>query len=509
MAHTSNMRFSRIRFTHFIIQVLFCIAYTINANAQGRLMLSEAQALEDFKWLRFSLEYVHPRLYKYEDKRAVDARFDSLGGLIGNQISGLDFLALVSRANAAVQCGHLYTIPQSQLAQEVLNKRVLSFQIKVLDKKLYAINDCSIAPIPNGSQILSINGRSSDEIFSAVLPGIATDGNISTRKYRLMERYFYNLFHGFDLYYHLHVDRSETFKISYLTHGSAKSKTVIVKGMRMDERTKLLKDKCNVDEQAWFKSPSPQFEVHEANGYAILELSRSFYDKNIDPSFDSLVQAAFRLIKEKKIQNLILDLRNNEGGSEYQQMELMSYLYDQPFKLYQNIFLSNLDFRPLKSVIIERDTAALLFDNSDEYMRKINENLWINNYEYDNSLKLKPPKVDVFEGKLYVLMNGISFSSTADLISDIKKTRNAIFIGEESGGTFEGPTGGDNIVIQLPNSKIMVRISPNVQIGHMYQKHPIGRGVLPDYPIKYTIQDVLNGRDLEMEKAKSLIGGIK
>jgi hypothetical protein len=160
-------------------------------------------------------------------------------------------------------------------------------------------------------------------------------------------------------------------------------------------------------------------------------------------------------------------------------------------------------------VIIERDTAALLFDNSDEYMRKINENLWINNYEYDNSLKLKPPKVDVFEGKLYVLMNGISFSSTADLISDIKKTRNAIFIGEESGGTFEGPTGGDNIVIQLPNSKIMVRISPNVQIGHMYQKHPIGRGVLPDYPIKYTIQDVLNGRDLEMEKAKSLIGGIK
>jgi hypothetical protein len=122
-----------------------------------------------------------------------------------------------------------------------LNKKVLPFHIKVLDKKLYAINNCSNAPIPNGSQILSINGRSSDEIFSAVLPGIATDGNISTRKYRLMERYFYNLFHGFDLYYHLHVDRSETFKIGYLTHGSAKSKTVIVKGMRMDERTKLLK----------------------------------------------------------------------------------------------------------------------------------------------------------------------------------------------------------------------------------------------------------------------------
>ena len=505
----NNGCLSRIRCTHFIIQVLFCIAFTPGANAQGKVMLSKEQALEDFRWLRFSLEYVHPRLYKYEDKRTVDTRFDSLTGRIRSQISGLDFLALVSMTNAAVKCGHLYTIPQGQLSQEVLNKKVLPFHIKVLDEKLYAINNCSNASIPNGSQILSINGRSTAEILRIILPGIATDGNISTRKYRLVDRYFFYRFHGFDLYYHLHVDRTETFKITYLTNGSVQSKAVIVKGMSIDERSTLLKQKCNIDEQSWFNSPSPRFELHEANSYAILGVSRSFYNKNIDPGFDSLVQSAFRIIKEKKIQNLILDLRNNEGGSEHQQMELMSYLYDQPFKLYQNIYLSHLDFRPLKPVIIERDTAALLFNNSDEYMRKINENLWINNYEYGHSLKLKPPKEDVFKGKLYVLMNGISFSSTADLISDIKKTRNAIFIGEESGGTFEGPTGGDNIVVQLPNSKIMVRISPNIQIGYMYQKHPIGRGVLPDYPIQYTIEDVLNGRDLEMEKAKSLIGGIK
>jgi hypothetical protein len=66
---------------------------------------------------------------------------------------------------------------------------------------------------------------------------------------------------------------------------------------------------------------------------------------------------------------------------------------------------------------------------------------------------------------LYILMNGVSFSSTSALIANIKNTTKAVFIGEESGGTYEGPTGGQTVPIILPNSKIMVRISPNINIG--------------------------------------------
>jgi hypothetical protein len=102
-------------------------------------------------------------------------------------------------------------------------------------------------------------------------------------------------------------------------------------------------------------------------------------------------------------------------------------------------------------------------------------------------------------------MNGLCFSSAADLISDLKKTTAAVFIGEEPGGTLEGPTGGEEIVVQLPNSKIMVRISPNIQVGYMYQEHPAGRGVKPDYQINYSIEDILNNRDLELELALKLI----
>ncbi len=432
----------------FFILSITSLVFTVD-NIQGQVLtLTKKQANEDYKALRFALEYVHPRLYKYDDKKTVDARFDSLSGRINNNISGLDFLALVSKTNAAVRCGHLYTIPQGQLATEILVKKVVPFHIKILEDKLYILNDCSSSSILSGSQILTINGKSDRQIFDAIIPGIASDGYIQTRKLRLMERYFFYQFHGFDLYYHLHVDRSDVFKIEYIEFGTNKRKTVTVKGISIDERQKILLKKYSIDEAGWFNAPSPKFEINKQNDFALLTVSRSFYDKTIDPNFDSLLNSA---------------------------------------------------------LIIERDTSNLLYNNDDEYMRRINDNLWINNYEYSDNLTFRQPKDNVFTGKLYVLINGISFSSAADLVSDLKKTTDAVFIGEETGGAYEGPTGGDNIVIQLPNSKIMIRISPNIHIGHMYQKHPIGRGVLPTHPTKYTIKDIVDGKDLEMELARTLI----
>lgn len=489
-----------------LVLVSLTISIVLPLFGQRTLVLSSQQAQEDFHWLQYALEFVHPRLYKFDDKAVFNTRFDSLKRHLNTDITGLDFLAMVSQLNASVNCGHLYTIPQAELQAEVLEKKVLPFYIKVVNEEFFAFYDCSPqASIPNGAKIVSINGKKSSEIMGLIKGGIATDGYIETRKMRLMERYLSPLFQGFDLYYHLHVDRSATFRVVLEEHKTGLIKELQLEGIGMKERGTILINRYGIDERSWYSTPSPQLELSKKEDLAILKLPRSFYDKKVDPNFDSLLQQAFAQLKEHKIQNLILDLRNNEGGSEHHQMELMTYLYDRPFKLYQNIYLSHLDFRPLRSIIIERDSVDLLFNNDDEYMRKLTNNLWINNYPYSRNLRLNPPKENVFSGQLYVLINGATFSSAADLAADLRKTTDAIFIGEESGGLFEGPTGGNSIVIQLPHSKIMVRISPNIQIGYQYRKHPIGRGVMPDHPIEYSIEDLLRRKDLEMEMAFQLI----
>src|SRR3954447_12201242 len=100
--------YKRSKYILLIIQSIFFVnLITTNIIAQERpVILSKNEALEDFKWLRFSLEYCHPRLYKFDDKETVDARFDSLSKLIGNEIEGLNFLGLVNALNASVHCGH-------------------------------------------------------------------------------------------------------------------------------------------------------------------------------------------------------------------------------------------------------------------------------------------------------------------------------------------------------------------------------------------------------------------
>ncbi len=490
----------------------FLILYTICLSFTGycQSMLSKEQALEDFNWLTFSLDYVHPRLYKYESKDIVQSRFDSLRNVLSKKdnISALDFLSLVSKLNARVNCGHLYTIPQGELENVVLKKKVMPFQIKILNDKIFALYDVGKGKkIPDGSEIISINGKLTGEIIRSIKEGIATDGWIETRKDRLIERYFFESFHGFDLYYYLHVNRSSIFNIRYRKFNSLKEVTLTKEGISAEERNKLLKEIHQVDVREWFKKPSPTFTIDEKNSLAVLTISRSFYNKDIDPDYNSVLSSLFNQLEEKNIENLIIDLRENEGGSEHHEANLVKHLYGKPHKLYQNIFFSRLDFRALTPIIhtVEKDTSDLWYNNQDEAYRKINDDLWVNNKPNVEGLQFQSPAEHVFKGQLYVLMSGISFSSTSSLIANIKNTTNAIFIGEESGGTYEGPTGGMEIPIILPNSQIMVRMSPNIQWIYLYQNHPIGRGILPDYPISYTIEDVIDGRDLEMKKAVELI----
>ncbi|PRX53989.1 S41 family peptidase [Flagellimonas meridianipacifica] len=493
-----------MRIQKLAILLLICPLYSI-----GQLKITKEEAKEDVVWLQKALEYVHPRIYKYNTKKSFDSIFGKAHKKIeasNNSILAIDVLSEVSKINAHINCGHLYTIPQFELEQEILAKKVMPFHVKILQDEIFIINDCSDAAGKlNGAKLLTVNGKSSAAILQEMKEGIATDGYIDTRKNRLIEHYFSTTYYGFDLYYYLHVDRSQTFQIEYEEYGSKEIKKVTLSGISSSDRANILLKKYHLDERTWFKTPSPRFEISDSNRFALLTVSRSFYNAKIDPDFDELLDDAFRQLKERKIQNLILDLRNNGGGSEHQQMELISYLYDKPFKLYDNIYLSHLDYRPLKSIIIERDSVDLVFNNDDEYMRKFSNDLWVSNYRYGKNLQLQPPKKNVFKGNLYVLINGTTFSSAGDLASDIRKTTDAVFIGEESGGTFEGPTGGANIVVQLPNSKIMVRISPNIQMGYMYSKHPIGRGVIPEHKIVYSIDDVLRNEDLELKKVLQLI----
>ena len=58
---------------------------------------------------------------------------------------------------------------------------------------------------------------------------------------------------------------------------------------------------------------------------------RSFWEEADGLSFEKFLKTSFQTIREKQVENLIIDLRNNEGGIDKRGALLMSYLTNKEF----------------------------------------------------------------------------------------------------------------------------------------------------------------------------------
>jgi len=102
-----------------------------------------------------------------------------------------------------------------------------------------------------------------------------------------------------------------------------------------------------------------------------------------------------------------------------------------------------------------------------------------------------------------LLLNFKRNLSQSKSYKDHSENTNAIFIGEESGGTMEGSTSRHYAKLLLPNTKIRITIPLLKKSHHVnYEK---GRGVIPDYDVIPKIEDILKGEDTELNFTLDLI----
>ena len=111
---------------------------------------------------------------------------------------------------------------------------------------------------------------------------------------------------------------------------------------------------------------------------------------------------------------------------------------------------------------------------------------------------LKKPKKDNFEGKIYVLINGSSFSAAAVLPSKLKDDNRAFLVGEETGGANDGTVAGRYSTERLPNSRLylpigLMLIQPNIEFTHTK------KGVVPHQEVLRTTQQIIDKTDVELD----------
>ncbi|MEL6239223.1 MAG: S41 family peptidase [Pseudomonadota bacterium] len=132
-------------------------------------------------------------------------------------------------------------------------------------------------------------------------------------------------------------------------------------------------------------------------------------------------------------------------------------------------------------------------------------------FEIINPLAGKPPasiaaKPDAFRGRLIVLTSSDNASGVTHALATIRSQREAVFIGEATGGAATGATAGMIAFLKLPHSGISVKVPLQRTIIANAQGLDPRRGIEPDIFAPDTRESTFSGVDPAMEAALAHIG---
>jgi C-terminal processing protease CtpA/Prc len=340
-------------------------------------------------------------------------------------------------------------------------------------------------------EIVEINGRKAGDLLDRILPKLAADGDVETGKRASLQR-------NFALNYWLFIEKAGDFTIK-ARDAAGKTVTAKLAGVTDADRKKN-QNPLNAEVQATlnkFNWSSENLGLRFLKDPDVAQIRiRGFGGKE----YPQWMENTFKTLREKGTKALILDLRGNGGGADMYGAMLVSYLTDKPFRYFDHInvktispsFKEHSDWRAEREAQLRADMAV---NPAGGYLVTV---------KLHPGVAEQPPGKYPFLGKVFVLTDGGSFSTTADFCAVTHHLKRATFIGEETGGGYYGNNSGMQTVVTLPNSKARVRVPMyeywNAVPGYDGKR----RGTRPDHVVETKAANLLSGVDEQLELALRL-----
>jgi C-terminal processing protease CtpA/Prc len=481
-------------------------------------LIPEKYLKTDVDFTYKKLQQLQPKLYWYISKSELDYKFDSLKNTITKPITSFEFYKKISPVVASVRQGHLNVSAPAKILSKSEQKALkdkgispfLQFEFEIINNRMYVVkNKSENKKIKTGSEIIAVNDKKISDLIPQYDKLFTSDGYNTTFKRKRMS-YMFSTFYSNEngiqdsIRYSFRQNDSlqsvciRRKKTEALKTGKVKTKVTkeAVVLLNAKQKKKIKNDKSIYGYNEITKTNNRDLKFIEKDSSVALLKIRHF-----DLGKPSLFyEESFSKMQLLKTKTLIIDLRNNTGGALKEIANLYSYLSDStyvfinPFEVTsKTALIQKMPFQ--KSPLIAKILMTPFY--APVAFFKVHKNSNGNYYSSTSLSKPKPINKNAFKGKIYVLINGGTFSAASIISSNLKGSKRATFVGEETGGAYNGTVAGIMPTIKLPYSKINMTIGLLV-VAPYYKTTLEGHGILPDKEIIPTISDYVNGKDPEL-----------
>lgn len=454
----------------------------------------------DLKFLHSVLESNHPGLYWYTTKTQLDSSFNAALNSMPDSMSEAQYKNLLSKIIAEIRCGHTAVkFSKSYLRQEDKDSSLLlPFDVRVWKDTMVVSGNikCTTTAIQKGTRITSINGRQVPDLLKELYKYMSCDGYaVGVNEVRLSYAFpaIYNSIFGdtagFELGY---INEEETEQLLWVPPYIKPAKNDSTSNSKT--ASKQAKKKRSKEFKAKRLLAARSLRIDTATNAGILQIAS--FSKGF--KLKQFYRSAFHSIRTSGVQDLIIDVRNNGGGYLSNYIKLAQYLSVEPFRVADSI--TAVSRKLPKGRYLEASTLNqfIMFLSSPKKKDGLYHFKWFEKEVY------KPSKKNHFNGNIYILISGHTFSAATLFTSTLKGQENCTVIGEETGGGAYGNNGMLIPSLTLPNTKIRVSL-PLYKMVINKEALRTGRGIQPDVEVLPTIPALKSGVDLKLDRTLELI----
>lgn len=460
------------------------------------------QVEKDYSLYEEILQEHHPGLYWYTPKDSMDHYFRYGKQHLKDSMTEPEFRKVLNYVTSKINCGHTSVRSSKQWSRytdTVRMWKMFPLSFKIWDDTIVVTANLNRkdSVLRRGTIITKINDMPGPKIVDTLFAYISTDGFNRTHKFQtLSNRGFFG-----SLYTSLY-GISEKYNIEYIDQsGQIKTIAVPVYDPVKDTASRSAIRPISTVPQPSKKERKKQslynvrlLKVDSVNRTAMIDLSsfgRGF-------GMRQFFRSSFRVLRQNQVGHLIIDVRSNGGGSVTNSTLLSRYISDHRFKICDSLYAIRKK-GPYDRFIKDHFWNKLFMTF---FTRKKSDGKY--HFGYFERHFFSPKKNNHFNGKVYVLTGGNSYSATSLFVTSVIKQDNVTVVGEETGGGAYGNSAWLIPDVTLPETGVRFRL-PLFRLVIDKNVPKIGRGVQPEVESAPTVDAIRRNIDFKLEKAMELI----